>query len=157
MISINPNLVIGPPILPPATASALSATLRPIWEILAGYGTGALEDFGMYSFADVRDVARIHLWCMENRMESSDKRIRVVTGPKQAQDVVDILRQAYPEREDIIPAKEVGRGYLEDRGFIGKGVFVGGVHASQLAPIRYMPFKQSVLDTAKVFERYLEP
>ena len=155
-MSINPNLVFGPPIQPPATASALNASLRPIWDILAGYGTGALASFGTHSFVDVRDVARIHLWCMEHPNQSSDKRIRAAVGLEPPQVVVDILRQAYPERDDIILQRKTGRRDLPHSVLIEGGTFVNGVQASQLATMKYMPLKQSILDTAKVMERYIE-
>ena len=156
MHSINPNIVIGPPVQPPATASALGATLRPIWEILSGSGTSALPGFGTHGFVDVRDVAWIHIWCMEHPSQSSDKRIRASAGLERPQGVVDTLRQAYPERQDVIPQKEPGKGYLPDTVLIREKPFVNGVQASQLVAMKYIPYKQSILETAKVLERYLD-
>lgn len=156
MVSINPNLVIGPPVQPPATASGLSATLWAIWEILSGSGTSALPGFGTHGFVDVRDVAKIHMWCMEHLSQSIDKRIRASAGVEHPQGVVNILRQAYPEREDLILQKKAGKGYLPDIGRIRERGFVNGVQASSMAGIKYIPFKQSILETAKVLERYLE-
>ena len=156
MCSINPNIVIGPPVQPPATASALGVTLRPIWEILSGSGTSALPGFGTHGFVDVRDVAWIHIWCMEHPTHNSDKRIRASAGLERPQGVVDTLRQAYPEREDVILQREPGKGYLPDTVQIRGRAVVNGVQASQVTGIKYIPYKQSILETAKVLERYLD-
>ena len=145
--------MIGPPVQPPATASALSATLRPIWEIFSGSGTSALPGFGTHGLVDVRDVASIHIWCMEHPSESRDKRMRASAGFESPQGVVDALRQAYPERKDVIPPKEPGKGYVPDIVLTKEKSFA---NASQVAGMRYIPYKQSILETAEFLERYLE-
>lgn len=72
-------------------------------------------------YVDVRDVAGIHLWCMEHPKRSDGQRYIVSAGLGTPQAAADILRQAYPSREDVIPRGEPGKGYLPDYGFIREG------------------------------------
>ena len=155
MCCINPGLVIGPPVELPLVALALSATIRPIWEIFSGSVTAVLPGFDTHGFVDVRDLASIHIWCMEHRGQGSDRRIRASAGSENPQGVIDTLRQAYPERRDVIPWKEVGEGHQPDIVLIKEKAFVNGVQASQAFGLKYTTYKQSILDTAKVLERYL--
>ena len=92
---------------------------------------------------------------MEHPSQNSDKRIDAFARSELPQRVVDILRQAYPEGEDVVPQKEAGKGYLVDT-VIRERIFARGVPASSVAVMKYIPFKQSILETAKVLERYLE-
>ena len=155
MFTINPDLVIGPPVQPPPSASALNATLQPIWEILSGSETSTLPGFGTPGFVDVRDVAKIHIWCMEHPIQSRDKRIRAHAGVERPYGLVGTLRQAYPERGDVIPRKELGIGYVGDKGGLRERDFVNGEQVTQVAAIRYISYKQSILETARVLELYL--
>ena len=152
---INSDLVIGPPVQPPPSAYALSASLQPIWEILSGSERSTLPGFGTPGFVDVRDLAHVHMWCMEHPIQTRDQRIRAHAGVERPSGLVGTLRQAYPERGDVIPRNEPGTGYVADRGGIREMGFVG-VHASPEGGFRYTSYKQSILDTAKAVELYLD-
>lgn len=156
MSSINPSVVTGPPVEPPSAPSALSVTLRPIWEMFSGNANEVLPGFGTNGYVDVRDVAKIHIWCMEHPTQSANQRYSASAGLGPPQAVVDILRRAYPERRDIIPRGEPGKGYLPDFRSIGRGGNCNSTKASEAADIQYIPYDQSIVETAKVLERYLE-
>ena len=153
MISINPNLVIGPPV---EIELGLNATLRPIIEMLSGSGTSALPNFGTHGFVDVRDVARTQIWCMEHPSQSDDKRVHVGAGTEPPRSVIDILRQAYPARQDAIPREEPSQFHVPDIVLETEKAFRNGVQASILVGFKYISFRQSILETAKVLERYFE-
>jgi hypothetical protein len=76
-------------------------------------------------------------------------------GPPQA--IADILRDAYPDRRDIIPVGTPGEGYV-------RGTFSwleGGVKLSTrrleeaMGGLKWILLDQCILDTAKYMERYL--
>lgn len=112
--------------------------------------------FGTNGYVDVRDVAKIHIWCMEHPTQSANQRYLASAGLGPPQAVVDILRRAYPEREDIIPRGEPGKGYLPDFKFFREGGRHYGTQASEAVGMQYIPYDQSILETARVLERYLE-
>lgn len=69
------------------------------------------------------------------------------------------MREAFPDRKDVIPAGEPGTGY---EGF-GKGyvkylpesVICSGEKAERVMGLKYRDIKTSVVDTGKVFEKLL--
>jgi hypothetical protein len=73
-------------------------------------------------------------------------------GP--AQSVADILRKAYPDRRGIIQEGQPGTGYLPGYKFPKVSV-VDGSKVTRTMGQEYIPWEQTVLDTAKSFEPLL--
>ena len=92
---------------------------------------------------------------MEHPSQNSDERIGACAGSDRPERVVDILRQAYPEIDEFLPQKEAGKGRERDT-VIRERIFVKGEQPSSAAVMKYIPFEQSILETAKVLKRYLE-
>ena len=112
---------------------------------------------GVNSYVDVRDLAAVHLWCMAHSTQSDGQRYIVSAGLGPPQAAADILRKAYPGREGVIPKGEPGRVYLPDFGFAREGARCPGTKAVEaIDGLRYIRYDKSILDTAKVLERYLE-
>lgn len=148
-------MVTGPPAQAPATASALSASVHPIWELFSGQATEIPPGSGLNDYIDVRDIAKIHLWCTENSDQTDGKRYIASAGLGPPQAIADILRTAYPERESIIPRGFPGRGYRSDFGFPVKNRKYHGINAAEVVGMQYITYDQSIVDTAKFLERYL--
>ncbi|MCJ1479083.1 hypothetical protein MMC13_007767 [Lambiella insularis] len=153
--AVNPGVVIGPPVQPPLTASALNETLRPIWSVFSGADNAIPPAIGSASYIDVRDVAAIHVWCAEHPAESNGQRYLMANGRGTPQAAADILRKAYPHRKEI-PVGEPGSDYvagtydwLKDRQSFDSG------KAKRALGKEFILYDKSVLDTAKVMERYL--
>ena len=140
----------------PASASALSTSVRPVWELFSGRATEILPSTGSNEYVDVRDVAKIHLWCMEHPDQSANQRYIATAGLGPRQAVADILRKAYPEREPIIPRGKPGEGYRPDFGLFTTNRKCNGTKAAEAIGLQYIPYDQSIIDTAKVLEQYLE-
>ena len=77
---MKPAVVIGPPVNPPASLAGLNATLLPVWNIYSGEAKTVPPGLGASSYIDVRDVARLHIWCMEHPSESCGQRYIATNG-----------------------------------------------------------------------------
>lgn len=156
--TINPTVVVGPTVYLPQSPSKLNETLLPIWKIFSGNNEDLLP-LGHLNFVDVRDVAASHLWCYENHKAANGERYILAAGFGPHQAAKDILREAYPDRRDIISVGEPGKGYVgygEGRvDFLPESVRHDGRKAAKVMGLKYIDFKTSLLDTTKVFEQYL--
>lgn len=125
--------------------------------MFSGEATCIPSAMGINTYVDVRDVAAVHLWCMAHPTRSDGQRYIVSAGLGPPQAAADVLRKAYPDREGIIPKGEPGKGYLPDFGFVREGDRCCGTKAVEaIDGLQYIRYDQSILDTAKVMERYLE-
>ena len=105
---------------------------------------------GSGSYADVRDVARLQIWALENPSKSSGERYLAANGPGFPQAAADILHRAYPDRVDVMPKGHPGEGYLPDHSWPPGAVSVSGEKAQRaIMGEPWIGFEQSVLDTAK--------
>ena len=143
----------GPPIEPPMTADSLNETLKPIWEIFSGE-TRMPPGIGSNTYTDVRDVADMHVWCVEHPRESADQRYMLVTGLAPPQAYADILHKAYPDRTAMIKGTP-GDGYGPGFTFPKERSNFSTEKAQKTLGRPFIPVEQSIVDTAKVFERYL--
>ena len=148
---------MGPPVQPPPSVAALSTTLLPIWRIFSGEAASVPPAVEINTYVDVRDVATVHLWCMTHPGQSDGQRYIVSAGLGPPQAAADILRKAYPDRQQVIAKGEPGKGYLPDFGFAREGERCGGTKAVEaIETLSYIRYDKSILDTVKVMERYLE-
>ncbi|MCJ1394595.1 hypothetical protein MMC18_007475, partial [Xylographa bjoerkii] len=152
--AVNPGVVVGPPVQPPPTASALNETLKPTWAVFSGSSPTLPAAIGSASYVDVRDVAAMHVWCAEHPTESNGQRYLMANGRGTPQAAADILRKAYPHRKEI-PVGEPGSDYEEGYGWPEGGQSFDSAKAKKALGREFMLYDQSILDTAKVFERYL--
>lgn len=153
--AVNPGVVLGPPVQPPPTASALNETLRPIWIVFSGADGTLPSAIGSASYIDVRDVAAMHVWCAENPAKSNGQRYLMANGRGTPQAAADVLRKAYPERTEI-PTGEPGSDYVEETyGWLKGGQSFDSGKAKRALGREFWLYDRSVLDTAKMMERYL--
>jgi nucleoside-diphosphate-sugar epimerase len=148
--AINPALVGGPPLLLTNDPKDINETVRPVWNVLSGSdGPGAI---GEGIIVDVRDVARLFVFAVDHPEIAKNERYLAVgsAGPHQA--VVDILREAYPERRALIKEGTPGAGYRPDFDIKWK---VDASKAEKATGQKFIGFKDSILAAAKTFERYL--
>jgi nucleoside-diphosphate-sugar epimerase len=158
--TVHPTVTIGPPVQPPSSPSKLNTTLLPIYNIF----TGGLIPPSISSgfFIDVRDVAFIHLWAYEHPGIANGERYVACHGYGPPQAAADILREAYPDRRDIIQVGKPGEGYIGYENGVVKEVkslpdkfSVSGEKAERVIGFKTRTFKESLLETAKVMEQYL--
>lgn len=157
---------MGPPIILPSSGSKLNETLKPVWDIFSGAAAEIPPYIGTGSFVDVRNVATMHIWAFENASKSDGERYLGVQGFGPMQAVADILRDAYKGIAigEKITKGNPGEGYVgynketgtvDEIGFLPGARRINGTKAVREMGLKYIPFQQSIVDTAKVFEALL--
>lgn len=132
----------------------MTESLWLIYDILSGK---PLDQSGLpspaYSYVDVRDVARFIEFSVEHPEQTDGERYILAAANGPAQSVADILREAYPERRDVIQEGNPGQGYLPGYAW-PKERGVDGSKARKLFGA-YIPWQKTVVDTARAFEHLL--
>ena len=64
--ALNPGVATGPPVSWPSTPDGLKSTLKPVWQIFSGAATEVPPGIGYMAYIDVREVAALHVWCLEH-------------------------------------------------------------------------------------------
>lgn len=119
-------------------------------KVLVGKDVGDLD-----RVVDIRDLVRMAEFAIEHVDKADGQRFLVSGAVMHPQALLDILRAQYPDRQDLIKPGAPGEGYKPDYlEFDGRwGIDAG--KAIRATGQGYIPFEKTVLDTAKVFERYL--
>ncbi|KAH7160716.1 hypothetical protein EDB81DRAFT_782831 [Dactylonectria macrodidyma] len=156
MTAINPVWVAGPPLILPDDPERLSDTAIIAYRILKGQDVPSVGP-GNGTHVDVRDVARLILFAVENKDVTDGQ--RYIAGGNgnfaNVQAYRDVLRIAYPERRAIIREGNTGQGYLPD---FSEPIDARRVDASKAAKATgkdWISFETTILDAAKLYERYL--
>lgn len=151
--AVNPGVVTGPSINPPAHTSSLNVTLKPIWNMLSGTAKTIPTGIGSQSYIDVRDVSAIHIYAAEHPKEANGVRYLAAAGRGTMQAAADILRKGYPERDIVVG--EPGSDYEVGYGFARDGYKFYSTRMEEALGRGLIGFERSVLETARVLERYL--
>jgi nucleoside-diphosphate-sugar epimerase len=144
---------MGPPLVLPEKPEKLSNTTILIWTVLSGQD---FSDAPARPFVDVRDVARLHVFGIEHGDKANGQRYLTIGGVSSGQAVADILNKHYPQRKGVIKVGHPGQGDPSDY----KTTAAGGISFDTSKAVKatgqdWIGFEQTVLDAAKVFERYL--
>lgn len=150
MASINPSFVHGPPLVIPSSPDAVSGTAGFIFAILAGLDVPAAMANPWW--VDVRDVARLVTFCLDNPTITDGERYLLIAAYGAQQAAADILQKAYPQGK--VKEGNPGEGYLPGFKSPGDQQFDAS-KAVKTTGMEYIPYEQSVLDTAKSFEPLL--
>ncbi|MCJ1308528.1 hypothetical protein MMC25_002181 [Agyrium rufum] len=155
MAAVHPAVVTGPPVLPPPSAAKLNETLLPVWNIFSGEAKELPPSIGSAGYVDVRDVSAVHVWAAEHPSESAGNRYICAVGRGTMQAAADILRKAYPDRT-MIAKGEPGTDQLPGWVFPPPpGNRFDSSLAEKALGRPFIKFDQTILDTAKVLEKYL--
>lgn len=109
----------------------------------------------MGAYVDVRDVARVFVYMVDHAKEVDGERYICCGSRGNGQAMADILRNHYEDRAGIMKTGIPGMGYLPDYSFPKDGLIVSGNKVAKLIRKKWIGFEQSVLDSAKAFEKYL--
>jgi len=154
IVAVNPGWVSGPPVVSPKNSSQIGNTTATIFAILSGQEVwGQLGPTPTY--IDVRDVARLIVWTADNGDKANGERYLAVAGQGSEQAITDILREAYPERRDIVKAGNPGEGYRKDFSFDANVYPVRTTKAVEATGQDWIQYDKVVLDTAKAYEHLL--
>ncbi|KAI1267533.1 NAD(P)-binding protein [Xylariaceae sp. FL1019] len=155
--SLCPSWVAGPPAFPPSSPDGIAETNKFIYTILSGGQIPAGPGPGYGTHVDVRDVARMVEWAASHPEVAGGQRYLVGGNGNAAvpQAAADILREAYPERREIIPLGEPGKGYLPGLKPDPKAAVPDSTKAIEATGQEWIPYEKIVLDAAKMFEVFL--
>lgn len=150
--AVNPGVVTGPPVSFPSRPARLNETLKPVWQIYSGEAKTMPPSIGGQSYIDVRDVAALHIWCMEHPEASNGQRYIAASGRGTPQAAADVLRKAFPDREIIV-------GDPESDYVPGTYDYVPGMRSTRATKAynatgvkSFIRYDKSILDTVKSFE-----
>lgn len=149
---VNPAVVTGPPVNWPETPEKLNETLLPVWQIFSGEAKELPGQIGPAIYVDVRDVASLHVWCLEHPEEADGGRYLAANGKGNPQAMADMLRREYPDKEIVVGTP--GSGYVQGSYWYPEGELslVSKKAYTALGVERFMGFEQSILDTVRAFE-----
>ena len=154
MTAISPTFVWGPPLVLPEDPENINMTTKAIWTIFSGQDHPPPLG-GSGGCVDVRDVASLMLFAVQGGKAAGGQRYIASSGRRTEQAVADILREQYPARREIIKAGTPGAGYLPDYSVPKDGISIDSSKAASALGRDWIGVKQSVLDAAAAFERYI--
>ncbi|KAE8454301.1 hypothetical protein EG329_005226 [Mollisiaceae sp. DMI_Dod_QoI] len=154
MTAINPAFVYGPPTVLPEDPEKLAETVKPIWDVFSGKPLPPPLG-GSGSCVDVRDVAALMVLGVEKGEEMDGERYIATAGIGGPQQIADILNEGRPDRRGKIEVGEPGKGYLPGFGLPTEGTRIDSAKGKKALGREWINFRESVLDSAKVFEKYL--
>ncbi|KAI1761932.1 putative NADPH-dependent methylglyoxal reductase GRE2 [Hypoxylon sp. FL1150] len=97
----------------------------------------------LYLYVDVRDLARAHLLAATVQ-EAAGKRWFTVAGEISIQQMANYLREALPEKRDVIPIGEPDKGSWKPEGWYG----VSAPEVEKVLGLKYRPAEETFKDLA---------
>ncbi|KAI8939710.1 hypothetical protein NX059_003463 [Plenodomus lindquistii] len=160
MAALNPVMVMGPALLPLESASQVAESYHIVYAVYSG-ASNVKPMVMLPQVVDVRDVAQLLRAIIEKPEETNGERYIASAWINHPQAIADILREETKDEAVLKRIKEgnKGKGYSADyQTFEGQGdIHVDGSKASKLLDGgKYIDYRVSVLDTARMFERWFE-
>ncbi|KAF4467513.1 dihydroflavonol 4-reductase [Fusarium albosuccineum] len=152
MTALNPTFVMGP-YTALDSASKIGGTTAFIWQVFSGQQIPQPLSPNP-NYVDVRDIARVAVFSVDNPDQANGERFLLSAGLVPPQAAADILRKAYPERQDIIKEGTPGEGYASGFAFPEDRV-MDTSKVIKATGKGFYPVEQSILDTAKSWEKFL--
>lgn len=147
MTAINPTFVAGPTLTTPESSEGIPGSTLPIFQVFKGEKFPELFENTPW-FVDVRDVARLVLFAVEQPAKADGERFIACAVYAPTQAIVDILLEA---RTDLLLDKGTpGAGYL--KGFKTPHDKVTDGSKALKTTGEWIPFEKTVLDTIKAYE-----
>jgi dihydroflavonol-4-reductase len=156
VITVNPGLVLGPPL-----DDDISASL----EVIRLFMKGAYPAIPPVSFpvVDVRDVAALHVKALETP-EASGRRLIAAGETKSLLEIGNILREAFPDRARKIPSRLMPPWLVRMLALVDRNVSsvtpdLGSVpqavsgYATAMTGVEFRPARDAVIDAARAMER----
>lgn len=157
--------MLGPPVILPSSPSLLCESLQPIFYQLIG-AASITRNTSCITCVDVRDVAKQHLWALENPARADGQRYIASNELWSEQATADALRWLYRGTPvgRRIPLGVPGQGYrgydaqsgevMWVRPLEGEGWWDGGKTEREMG-FAYVGFLDSLRETAKALEPLL--
>ncbi|KAL2872450.1 SDR family oxidoreductase [Aspergillus lucknowensis] len=141
LATINPPLVLGPVVHYLSSLDAINTSNARISGIVRGFDKESTPPTVTYLWVDVRDVALAHVRAIE--VPEAGQRFFVTAGRYSNKDIVDIIRDAYPELEDRLPPKSDPSDLPPD------AYGYDNSRSIEVLGLKYHTLRESVVDTVK--------
>jgi nucleoside-diphosphate-sugar epimerase len=115
--------------------------------LLGKFKNKDIPDMSVPLWVDVRDLALVHTLAMENR-ETDGQRIFTTAGHYTNRELVEIIRNNFPEYADRLPAKDAKGGDLAETGVYE----INNSRVKQLLKQDFISFEQSTIDLVKTLK-----
>jgi nucleoside-diphosphate-sugar epimerase len=120
-------------------------------DLLTGASKEKLPPSGNHLWVDVRDIALAHVLAIEKE-DAASKRFFITNGNFCNREIVDILKEEFPQYQDRLPTGEALRpGDWPEAGVHGWN----NTQSLEVLGVTYRPFKESVVDTVKSLQPML--
>ena len=149
LTTLCPPLVLGP-IVPylQSDIENLNTSNQRIAAILTGKAKTDVPPTGTFIWTDVRDLALAHVDAVE-REEAAGKRFFITAGHFSNNEIVEIIRDAYPDLADKLPAKDAEGGRYPEGGVYN----YNNSRSKEILGVKYRSLKESVLDTVRTLKQ----
>ncbi len=122
---------------------ALNTSNQRIRDIITGKCKQEIPPTGTFIWADVRDLALAHVKAVE-LPAAANKRFFITAGYFSNREIVDIVREAYPDLASKLPAKDTKGGDYPS------GIYkYDNTRAVEVLGFKFRSLKESIVDTVK--------
>ncbi|KZP01480.1 NAD-P-binding protein [Calocera viscosa TUFC12733] len=135
-----PPIMFGPPLQAELSTNRLNPANGIIWGILSGRAK-ELPETKMPIFVDVRDFAYLQVAALTNE-KAKNQRYLAISGHWYAEQLVDIVKEAFPEQASRLPPTVRTKGPEHFEFDVSK--------TERDFNIKWIPLKKSIVDMAKV-------
>ncbi len=123
---------------------ALNTSNQRIRDVVLGKAKQEIPATGTFLWVDVRDVALAHVKAIE-LSAAANKRFFVTAGYFSNREIVDIVRDAFPDLAEKLPSEDVKGGDYPEEGIYK----YDNSRSVEVLGLQYRSLKESVVDTVK--------
>ena len=145
--TVNPPMIYGPMKQSVKSLDQINTSSQRMRDILLGKFKNEIPATGLPLWADVRDVALVHVLAMESQ-EVTGQRIFTVAGYFNNREMVEIVRKHFPEYAERLPDESVKGGELPEGGIYK----IDNSRVKKLIKQEFITFEQSMVDLAKTLK-----
>ncbi|KAI8633441.1 hypothetical protein F5Y19DRAFT_462455 [Xylariaceae sp. FL1651] len=146
----NPPLVFGPVLHHLESLSALNTSNERIRDLMAGAGKQVCPPSVNHLFVDVRDLALGHALAVE-KPEAGGQRFFMVGSKFSNREIVEIMRDAFPELRDNLPS---GEAALRPGDYPPQGSFgFDNSRSKQVLGLSFRSLRESIVDSVKSLQQ----
>jgi nucleoside-diphosphate-sugar epimerase len=144
--SICPPTVFGPVAHPLPSLDGINTSNERLRDNIQGKYKDAKEITGASIWVDVRDVATAHILAFENKA-AANQRFFITAGFYTNREVIEVIRDNFPELRDRLPPKDVPGDDYPPMGTYG----YDNTKSISVLGLVYRPLRECIVDTVKSF------
>ncbi|KAL2816817.1 NAD(P)-binding protein [Aspergillus cavernicola] len=152
LTTMNPPMVYGPIVHHIKDLDGLNTSNERIRDIAFGKAKDSCPFTGVFVWVDVRDLALAHVLAIE-KPEAGGQRFCVSPGQYSNKDIVECIREAFPELRDGLPTGDALKpGDFPPTGWYG----YDNTKSKEVLGISYRPLKECIVDTVNSLKPFVK-